>query len=131
MRLLCFSLGILLGISVAAPGAPSALPDKQGSLETTRWNIASYLYLLNYGRYDQGGSETNISYAAQLGFNAVRFNVWWHEIFPDAAAVKAGGNWAGLDHNIDYAISKGLKVILTLSLRAPATVLFAQGGLRR
>jgi hypothetical protein len=92
---------------------------------TTRWNIASYLYLLNYGRYDQATSEANIDYAAKLGFNAVRFNVWWHEIFPDAAAVKAHGNWSGLDHNLDYAVGKGLKVILTISLRAPATILFA------
>lgn len=105
---------------------PARLPAStvEEPSRTLRWNIASYLYLLNYGRYDQAASEANIDYAAKLGFNAIRFNVWWHEIFPDAAAVKADGNWTGLDHNLDYAIGKGMKVILTVSLRAPATVLF-------
>lgn len=104
--------------------APQPNLKAEETLKTTRWNIASYLYLLNYGRYDQAASEANIAYAAKLGFNAIRFNVWWHEIFPDAAAVKVKGNWAGLDRNVDYAIGKGLKVILTVSLRAPATILF-------
>jgi hypothetical protein len=119
-----YRLAVLLGISGTL--LPATLPAQTGEdlLRTTRWNIASYLYLLNYGRYDRAASEANIDYAARLGFNAIRFNVWWHEIIPDTAAVKAGGNWAGLDHNVDYAVGKGLKVILTVSLRAPATILF-------
>ena len=117
-RAVLFLLALLLVPAGAAPAAPAPAPDNSALL-ATRWNIASYLYLLNYGRYQQGQSETNIDYAARLGFNAVRFNIWWHEIFPDAAALKAGGNWQGLDHNVDYAISKGLKVILTVCLRRP------------
>jgi hypothetical protein len=58
----------------------AARAERQDSLRTTHWNIASYLYLLNFGKYDQTGSEANIDYAARLGFNAVRFNLWWHEI---------------------------------------------------
>lgn len=126
MHLIFALLTILLGMGGIVLAGTSATPANEDALRTTRWNIASYLYLLNYGRYDQNASEANIDYAARLGFNAVRFNVWWHEIYPDAAALKAGGNWAGLDHNVDYAIGKGLKVILTLSLRAHATVLFTR-----
>ena len=124
-RSILFSLAglLLIGGTVLAksPDQPagSATSTREDSLRATRWNIASYLYLLNYGRYDRAGSETNIDYAAQLGFNAVRFNIWWHEIIPDEVALKAGGNWAGLDHNVDYSIGKGLKVILTVCLRRP------------
>ena len=96
----------------------------EAALRTTRWNIASYLYVLNWGRYDRAAKEASIDYAARLGFNAVRFNVWWHEIYPDAAAVQGGGNWAAFDHNIDYAIGKGFKVILTVCLRRPQDGLF-------
>lgn len=99
--------------------AESVTSVGNGSLRSTRWNIASYMYLLHYGVYDRVGWETNIAYAARLGFNAVRFNVWWHNIHPHAAAVKNGGDWGALDHNVDYAIGKGLKVILTVSLRRP------------
>lgn len=123
MSVIRYGLAVWLGLIAVFPGAGPAQAGEEPS-RTTRWNIASYLYLLNYGRYDQSASEANIDYAARLGFNAIRFNVWWHEIVPDAAAVKAGGNWAGLDHNLDYAIGKGLKVIVTISLRAPATLLF-------
>lgn len=95
-------------------------------LKTTRWNIASYLYVLNYGRYDKEKSESDIDYAARLGFNAVRFNVWWHEIYPDKKAIATGGNWSGLDNNIKFAVSKGLKVIITVTLRAPPDTLFGR-----
>lgn len=123
MRAIRCGLAVMLGLSGLFPAILSARTAEEPSL-TVRWNIASYLYLLNYGHYDQAASEADIDYAAKLGFNAIRFNVWWHEIFPDAAALKTNGNWAGLDHNLDYATSKGLKVILTVSLRAPATFLF-------
>lgn len=86
-------------------------------LDTTRWNIASHLYLLYFGDYLQEETEERIDYAAQLGFNAIRFNVWWHEIHPGTNAATPGGAWYPLDHTLDYAISKGLKVIITLSLR--------------
>lgn len=87
------------------------------TLDTTRWNIASHLYLLSWGPYKQAQMESNIDYAVSLGFNAIRFNVWWHEIYPDTNAIHNGGNWYPLDHTLDYAINKGLKVIITLSLR--------------
>ncbi len=117
---LAAGVAVLVAATAAAAQPPASPGVVQGdSLRTTRWHIASYLYLLNYGRYEQAGSEANIDYAARLGFNAVRFNLWWHEIFPDATSIKAGGNWSGLDHNVDYAIGKGLKVILTVCLRRP------------
>ena len=119
-----FVVLLLLESACAAAPARPAPPASEAMLRTTRWNIASYLYLLDWGRYDQAGSEARIAYAARLGFNAVRFNLWWHEIFPDAAAVKNGGNWSGLDHNVDYAIGKGLKVMLTVCLRRPQDGLY-------
>ena len=103
-------------VNQPAKGLTSAADEL---LRSTRWNIASYLYVLSWGGYDRAGSEKNIAYAARLGFNAVRFNVWWQEIFPNAEAVKKGGNWEALDHNVDNAIEKGLKVILTVTLRRP------------
>lgn len=83
----------------------------------TRWHYPSNLYLLNYGVYEQKVQEDLLDYWAGLKFNAVRFNVWWHEIYPDLDAVRTGGKWAPLDNQIRYAIGKGLKIILTLTLR--------------
>lgn len=113
------TVGLLFAGMVAQAVAPATVHPAQGdaALETTRWNIASHLYLLSWGPYDQAGTESNINYAADLGFNAIRFNIWWHEIYPDARSLRKGGNWYPLDHNIDYATRRGLKVIITLSLR--------------
>lgn len=115
----------LVALVVPARAQAAAADEKLG---TTRWHIASHLYLLNWGRYDRAASEANIAHAAKLGFNAIRFNIWWHEIFPDAAAVAGGGNWEPLDHNVEFASRQGLKVILTVCLRRPADGLYYGPG---
>lgn len=108
----------LLPLALLVSAAPA------DDLATTRWQIASHLYLLNWGRFDEADWDARIDYAANLGFNALRINVWWHEIVPDRASAERGGNWAALDHCVDRAAAKGLRVILTVCLRRPADGLF-------
>lgn len=119
---------IPLWLYTAHANTPAVTRQPPASLDTTRWNIASHLYLLYFGDYREAETEACIDYAAGLGFNAIRFNVWWHEIYPDAASLQTGGQWYPLDHTIDYAISRGLKVIVTLSLRRPDRELIADEG---
>lgn len=87
------------------------------TLRTTRWHYPSSLYLLNYGKYEPDVHEGWMDYWAGLKFNAVRINVWWHEIYPDLESICTGGKWGPLDNEIGYAINKGFKVLLTLTLR--------------
>jgi hypothetical protein len=71
-----FSLVVATILAVTAPAgsaeqpAASASSVSEDSLRNTRWNIASHLYLLNYGHYDRPASEASTAYAAELGFNA-------------------------------------------------------------
>jgi len=90
-------------------------------LAKRRWHYVSFMYLLDWGEFKQAEWEANIDYAARLGFNAIRFNFWWPDIVPDAAALQRGGNWHALDHIVNYAISRGLKVVLTVCLRPSFT----------
>jgi hypothetical protein len=87
-------------------------------LMTTRWHYPSYLYLLFWGKTMLPEFEENMDYAVKRRFNSVRVNVWWHEIFPDEAAIRNGGSWAPLDDVVRCAIDRKLKVILTACIRS-------------
>jgi len=87
------------------------------SLHTTRWNYTTHLYLLSHGAYKPAEHEANIDYAAAHHFQATRINIWWNEIYPTPESTRNGDNWRHLDHYVNYAIGKGLKVIITVSLR--------------
>ena len=96
------------------------------ALRTTCWKYVHYPALLFAGNYGAAEWETKINQVVALGFNSIGISIHWSHIYRDQAAINAGGYWTGdannptsggSDHCINYAISKGLKVILTVRLR--------------